>query len=65
MGESFSYIILKMTNFIMLMAPIAVFCALTATIGVNGLSIIVSYGKFMGEFYLALFVLCSRLSVSH
>lgn len=55
--ESFSYIILKMTNFIMLMAPIAVFCALTATIGVNGLSIIVSYGKFMGEFYLALFVL--------
>jgi Na+/H+-dicarboxylate symporter len=59
--EGLSHIILKVTGYVMLLAPIAVFCAMTATIATNGLGILVSYAKFMGEFYFGLVCLWGLL----
>jgi Na+/H+-dicarboxylate symporter len=59
--EGVSHIILRVTGYVMLLAPIAVFCAMTATITTNGLSILVNYAKFMGQFYLGLVLLWGLL----
>src|SRR3954471_5670202 len=55
--ESLSHIILRVTGYIMFLAPVAVFCAMAATISTNGLGILVAYAKFMGQFYFGLAVL--------
>ena len=55
--ESLSHVILRVTGYVMKLAPLAVFCAMAATISVNGLGILVSYAKFMGEFYFGLLCL--------
>ena len=55
--EGLSHIILRVTGYVMKLAPLAVFCAMGATIATNGLGILVSYAKFMGEFYFGLFCL--------
>ncbi len=52
--EGLSHIILRVTGYVMKLAPVAVFCAMAATISTNGLGILVSYAKFMGEFYFGL-----------
>ncbi len=52
--EGLSHIILRVTGYVMMLAPLAVFCAMSATISTNGLGILVSYAKFMGEFYFGL-----------
>ena len=52
--EGLSHIILRVTGYVMKLAPLAVFCAMAATIATNGLGILVSYAKFMGEFYVGL-----------
>ena len=52
--EGLSHIILRVTGYVMKLAPFAVFCAMAATIATNGLGILVSYAKFMGEFYFGL-----------
>ena len=52
--EGLSHIILRVTGYVMKLAPLAVFCAMAATIATNGLGILVSYAKFMGEFYFGL-----------
>src|SRR4051812_19971441 len=55
--EGLSHIILRVTGYVMLLAPLAVFCAMAATISTNGLGILASYAKFMGEFYFGLVLL--------
>ncbi|GBQ14341.1 C4-dicarboxylate transporter [Swaminathania salitolerans LMG 21291] len=62
--ESLSRIILKVTTYVMGLAPLAVFCAMAATITTNGLGVLVNYGKFMGEFYIALALLWLALIVA-
>lgn len=52
--EGLSHIILRVTGYVMKIAPLAVFCAMSATIATNGLGILVNYAKFMGEFYFGL-----------
>ena len=52
--ECLSHIILRVTGYVMKLAPLAVFCAMAATIATNGLGILVNYAKFMGEFYFGL-----------
>ena len=52
--EGLSHIILRVTGYVMKLAPLAVFCAMTATISTNGLGILLNYAKFMGEFYFGL-----------
>ena len=55
--EGLSHIILRVTGYVMKLAPLAVFCAVAATITTNGLGILIAYAKFMGEFYIGLILL--------
>lgn len=55
--EAVAHIMLKVTSYVMLFAPLAVFGALTSTVANEGLGIIAVYGLFMGEFYAALLTL--------
>jgi Na+/H+-dicarboxylate symporter len=55
--EETSHIILKITGYIMGLAPIAVFAAMAATITTQGIGILVTYGKFILQFYFSLAVL--------
>jgi Na+/H+-dicarboxylate symporter len=55
--DAVSHVILKMTGYIMKLAPIAVFGAMTAVIARQGLGILQTYSIFIGEFYFGLFLL--------
>ena len=59
--EGLSHIILRVTGYVMKLAPLAVFCAMAATIATNGLGILLNYAKFMGEFYFGLVCLWGLL----
>lgn len=48
---------LKLTDYVMRLAPIGVFGALASAITVNGLDVLTTYGKLVGSFYLGLVVL--------
>jgi Na+/H+-dicarboxylate symporter len=61
--EEASHVILKITGYIMGLAPLAVFAAMAATVTTQGLGILVTYGKFMAEFYFGLVVLWGLLIV--
>jgi Na+/H+-dicarboxylate symporter len=52
--ESAAHIVLKVTTYVMNMAPIAVFGAMSAIIAKQGLSILKTYSLFIGEFYFSL-----------
>jgi Na+/H+-dicarboxylate symporter len=56
-AEQILEVMLKITGYVMLIAPLAVFAAITATIAKNGLGILLTYVKFVGGFYLAIGVL--------
>nr|WP_298724277.1 dicarboxylate/amino acid:cation symporter [uncultured Steroidobacter sp.] len=55
--DAVAHIMLKVTGYVMLFAPLAVFGALASTVAKEGLGIIGVYGLFVGEFYLALAIL--------
>jgi len=55
--DSFAHIVLKMTGYIMNFAPFAVFGSMTNVIAKQGLEVLGSYSKFIGEFYVGLVVL--------
>jgi Na+/H+-dicarboxylate symporter len=59
--DAVSHIMLKVTGYVMLFAPLAVFGALASVVAKEGLDIIRVYGVFMGEFYLTLFMLWGAL----
>ncbi len=50
-------VMLQITNYVMAFAPVAVFAAIAAVITAQGLSILVTYSAFVGEFYLSLIIL--------
>lgn len=52
-----AHVMLKVTGYVMLFAPLAVFGALAGTVAKQGLNIIRVYGIFMGEFYLSMVLL--------
>jgi Na+/H+-dicarboxylate symporter len=56
-----AYVMLKVTGYVMLFAPLAVFGALAGIVSKQGLEIIGVYGIFMGEFYLGLLILWTIL----
>jgi Na+/H+-dicarboxylate symporter len=62
--EGLSHVILRVTGYVMLLAPLAVFCAMAATISTNGLGILLAYARFMGQFYFGLVVLWVILIVA-
>lgn len=59
--EELSHAMLKITGYVMKLAPIAVMAAMAATVSVNGLAILLKFAVFMGDFYLGLFVLWGLL----
>jgi Na+/H+-dicarboxylate symporter len=48
--EQISHVMLKVTAYVMALAPIAVFAAMASIVTTQGLGILWTYGKFMGEF---------------
>ncbi|MBU6373078.1 MAG: dicarboxylate/amino acid:cation symporter [Alphaproteobacteria bacterium] len=57
LAEQMVEVMLKITGYVMLVAPIAVFAAIAATVAKHGLEILWTYGKFIAGFYAALGVL--------
>lgn len=57
LAEEASAIMLKVTEVIMKFAPFAIFGALAKIVAQQGLSILVTYAKFMGGFYASLGIL--------
>jgi Na+/H+-dicarboxylate symporter len=55
--DAIMHMMLVITGYVMKMAPLAVFAAIAGSIAVEGLGIVVTFGKFVGGFYLALAVL--------
>ncbi len=54
-------VILQVTAYVMRFAPFAVFAAVASVVSRQGLGILVTYGKFIGSFYLGLFILWALL----
>ncbi|USU09256.1 dicarboxylate/amino acid:cation symporter [Sphingomonadaceae bacterium OTU29MARTA1] len=54
-------IMLQITDYVMRVAPVAVFCAVTATLAERGAGVIGQLAFFMGSFYLALLILWAIL----
>jgi Na+/H+-dicarboxylate symporter len=52
--DAVAHVMLKVTGYVMTTAPIAVFAAVTAAVTTHGLGIIVTFGAFMGGFYLTM-----------
>jgi Na+/H+-dicarboxylate symporter len=55
--DALVHLMLKITGYVMNVAPFAVFAAVAASIAVEGLAIIGTFARFMGGFYLALAIL--------
>ncbi len=60
--EQIGDVILKLTGYVMALAPIAVFAALAATVLTQGIGMLLVYAKFIGSFYLSLLILWTLLS---
>src|SRR3954465_2923690 len=56
-NDDVGHIMLKVTGYVMLFAPIAVWAAITATVAKNGLLVLWKLVVFMGGFYFPLFIL--------
>ncbi len=63
LAEEASAIMLKVTSIVMGFAPFAIFGALAKTVAEQGLPILITYAKFMGEFYGAMGILWALLIV--
>ena len=50
-------VMLTVTNYVMRVSPLAVFAAMTKAIAANGLGVLLTFGKFIGSFYLGLALL--------
>jgi Na+/H+-dicarboxylate symporter len=57
MIDKLAHVILRITDYVMRYAPIAVFAAIAATITTNGLGVLATYGVFMLQFYFGILVL--------
>jgi Na+/H+-dicarboxylate symporter len=55
--EALVHVMLQVTDYVMRVAPIAVFAAVTAAIAEQGPEILLTFGRFVGSFYLGLLIL--------
>ena len=55
--DSLAHIVLKMVSYVMYVAPLGVFGAMAAAIAKNGLGVLGTFGKYIGEFYFSLLIL--------
>src|SRR6476620_12767899 len=61
--DDLGHIRLKLTGYVMLFAPLAVWAAITATVAKNGLLVLWKLVVFMGGFYLSLAILWTILVI--
>ncbi|WP_017235455.1 dicarboxylate/amino acid:cation symporter [Pandoraea sp. B-6] len=59
-----SHVMLRVTSYVMAAAPLAVFGALANVVATRGLSVLATYGRFMGEFYGGLLLLWTLIVVA-
>ena len=59
--EQAAAVMLKITSYVMVMAPLVVFAALASTVATSGLGIVIVYAKFVGGVYLSLLLLWALL----
>jgi Na+/H+-dicarboxylate symporter len=62
--EQVAFLMLKVTGYVMAAAPFAVFGAIAYTVSLQGLGVIADYGRLVGTFFLALFVLWALLATA-
>jgi Na+/H+-dicarboxylate symporter len=55
--EQGATVILKITTYVMMFAPFAIFAAIAGTISTQGLGILVTYAKLVGSFYVSIAIL--------
>lgn len=55
--DAIAHVILKITGYVMKVAPLAVFGAITAVVAKQGLGVLSTYGIFISEFYFGLILL--------
>ncbi|HEY2781701.1 MAG TPA: dicarboxylate/amino acid:cation symporter [Steroidobacteraceae bacterium] len=55
--DEIAAVILRVTRYVMALAPLAIFAALAATVLSQGLNVLLVYAKYIGSFYLALVLL--------
>lgn len=53
-----SHIMLKVTGYVMYVAPLAIFAAISLVIAKEGLGILLNYASFIGGYYLAILLTC-------
>ena len=56
-AEQIAAVMLKVTGYVMLFAPLAVFAALASTVTTQGLGVLLTFASFVGGFYASLLVL--------
>ena len=61
MVEQAASIMLKVTSYVMRVAPLAVFAAIASTVATQGAGVLGTYAKFVGDFYLTLLILWAIL----
>lgn len=61
MIEELAKVMFRVTDYVMSLAPIAVFAAIASAITTQGLGLIYDFGKLIGEFYLGLVLLWAAL----
>lgn len=62
--DGVAHVMLKVTGYVMNLAPIAVFAAVAGIIAKSGLEVLSTYGIFMGEFYLGIVLLWIVLTIA-
>lgn len=55
--EALVELMLQVTNYVMRVAPLAVFGAIASVVTTEGLGVLVTFGRLIGEFYIALLTL--------
>ncbi|HSD55383.1 MAG TPA: dicarboxylate/amino acid:cation symporter [Burkholderiales bacterium] len=59
--DELAHAMLKLTEYVMLFAPVGVFGAVAAAITTQGIGVLATYGRFIGTFYVSLVVLWAVL----
>jgi Na+/H+-dicarboxylate symporter len=63
-AEEVAFVMLRVTEYVMLFAPFAVFAAIGGVVATRGLGVLITYGKFVGGFYLSLVILWTLLTLA-
>lgn len=54
-------IMLKVTGYVMYVAPLAIFAAISSVIATQGLGILLNYASFVGGYYIAILLACTLM----